>query len=525
MIHSCNKQGNIRQREIPEEKRMQWWEEGQFGMFLHWGVYSTFGGEWQGKDFGKEMGGASAEWIYLMADIPKSEYEYAARKFNPLSFDAKQYVGIAKKAGMRYMVLTAKHHDGFALFNSEASEWNIFDASDFKRDIIKEYTDECHRQGMRVGLYYSHEKDWYNRNKVRIDTTQITPEYMQIVKIQLEELLTKYGKIDLMWFDMGINQHREMNQMCYDLVRRLQPECIINSRIGNGLGDYEVLNDRQIIEHGREGYVESIMTMRLNWGYDKNDINWKSSKEVISMLSKCICRGSNFLLNVGPDGDGSFTLEETERLIEIGNWMEINGEAVYDNSGSPFTGEYPWGSVSVKRNQMYLHLYGEFGDKIKANGIKTGLKNIRMLGNGIELKYIQDRQKAELEIELPPDIHDILVPVLVLEFNGKLRVKTQAGPSWIPPTDKYFEREQIEGKIAGTAKNNLKILSGNKELNFRLHDEIEFRKNTNGNIFIVKPYNLKMGESCNLVYTPEKDNRIEIISMEDNPHHVSDGID
>lgn len=408
--------------------RMQWWKDSRFGMFIHWGVYSTFGGEWKGVDYGKEMGGASAEWIYLRAGIQKEEYEKAAHDFNPVNYDPAEWVKMAKDAGMKYIVLTSKHHDGFALFDTKASGWNIMKASVYGKDIIKSYIEECHKQGMRVGLYYSHEKDWYHHEKVQKDTSAITEEYRTIVKTHLEELLTNYGQIDLMWFDMGISQHKELNQLCYNVVRRLQPNCIISSRIGNNLGDYRNLRDRELAPPGTEGYVESIMTLRLNWGYDKNDSYWKSSEEVISMLSKCACRNSNFLLNIGPQPDGRFTQEEMIRLRNIGDWMELNSVAIYKTSGSPFKGEYEWGSLTSKDDKAFLHLFDWQGGTIQANGILNEVKKVYLLHNGRELNFKQNSDNAELCLFVPDDISSEVLYVVVLELDSDLKVDVKRGP-------------------------------------------------------------------------------------------------
>ncbi len=344
-------------------------------MFIHWGVYSVYGGEYGGIDYGKETGGPSAEWIYLTADIPQKNYQQTAAEFNPVYYNPSEWVKAARNAGMKYMVLTAKHHDGFAMFETRSTDWNILVSSKYKKDVVKAFVDECHKQGMKVGLYYSHEKDWVNHKKVRNDTSAISVSYSKIVQVQLKEILTNYGTIDLIWFDMGIEQHRELNKMCYDMVREYQPGCIISSRIGNGLGDYLNLGDRELAPPGMNGYTESIMTLRHNWGYDKNDDNWKSAKDVITMLSKCVCRNSNFLLNIGPRPDGRFTPEENIRLKIIGDWKQKNGDAVYGTKGSPFKGEYEWGSFSVKGNKIFLHLFSWAGGQIKINGIHSSVEN------------------------------------------------------------------------------------------------------------------------------------------------------
>jgi len=349
---NCFSQANTEAAEWKESEteyhaRMKAWNDARFGLFMHWGVYSTYGGEYEGTDYGKEASGrASAEWIYQTAKIPAEEYRRAARTFNPVLYDPAEWVKMAKDAGMKYMVLTAKHHDGFGLFDSRASDWNIVHSSDYKKDLIKAYVDACHKQGMMVGFYYSHNKDWFHNTPRREVSRPQSMDYKEFVMIQLKELLTQYGKIDIIWFDTPNRQNIEFNQACAAMVRKYQPQCIINGRIGNELGDYVSGGDRAVVEPGKPGYKESIMTMRLNWGYDRNDDFWKSSDELILLLSQSACRGSNFMLNIGPTPLGTFPPEDRARLKALGEWMRINGEAIYGTEGSPFTKEFSWGSFT-----------------------------------------------------------------------------------------------------------------------------------------------------------------------------------
>ena len=190
-----------------DDSHMDWWRDARFGMFIHWGLYSVQGGEWKGKDYGKEQGGASAEWLMNSAQIPKEEYRNTlAPKFNPTKFDAAEWVSTAKQAGMKYMVITSKHHDGFCLFETKATDYNIMEASPFKRDIIKELSEECSKQGIKFGVYYSQFKDWYHRSRGRNNPgTMSTEEYLDLVEKNLDELLSNYGEMAVLWFDTGGN--------------------------------------------------------------------------------------------------------------------------------------------------------------------------------------------------------------------------------------------------------------------------------------------------------------------------------
>ena len=364
--------------------RMKWWNEARLGMFLHWGVYSTFQGQYNGIDYGKEMGNASAEWIYLRSNMPQADYRDAAREFNPVNYNPAQWVSMAKQAGMKYMVLTSKHHDGFALFDTKASKWNAVEASGIKTDLIKQYVDACHEQGMKVGFYYSHEKDWFHHERSTKNTGPIPAEYVELVKTQIKELFTQYGTIDLIWFDTPVQEHEQFNRMYVELVRKYQPNCIINGRIGNDLGDYKNIGDRAIVNPGGAGYMESIMTMRLNWGYDRNDDYWKTSNELIKMVSKSACRGSNFLLNIGPTPLGTFPPEDKVRLKNLGDWIKANGQAIYKTKGSPFAFEHIWGSITTNQDTktVYLHLWNPTGSTITVHGLLSKVETASFLDSG-----------------------------------------------------------------------------------------------------------------------------------------------
>ncbi|MFV0606897.1 MAG: alpha-L-fucosidase [Niabella sp.] len=504
----------IAQPQPTSEKRMQWWQDARLGMFVHWGTSSVLGGEWNGKDYGKEMGDASAEWIYLTADIPQKEYETMAKSFDPVNYRPEEWVKLAKDAGMKYMVLTAKHHDGFALFNTKYSPWNYAQVSNTGRDLLKEYIDACHRQHMKVGLYFSHEKDWYHSKKVRNNPGEISETYVQLVKNQLTELLINYGKIDLIWFDMGIAAHRSLNEMCYKLVRNYQPDCIISGRIGSGLGDYKNLGDRELAPPGIEGYVETIMTMRLNWGYDKNDMNWKSTKDVVTMISKAACRNSNFLLNVGPQPNGNFTPEEKVRLKNIGLWMQKNGEAIYKTKGSPFKGEFEWGSLTYNDKNIYLHLNQLLTPKIICKGIVSTVKKISLLSTGEVIPFIQNKKTQTTEITLPERILQMEVPVLLVELNNKPVFNISKGPVKLPPAEKHLTSKSVTGVVEKVGNTFFTIKTNdNKLLQFEQNETIEYRMNTKGDIRTVAGFDLKAGQSCTIVYEPQQIPVVKIIEL------------
>ncbi|WP_372797663.1 alpha-L-fucosidase, partial [Pontiella sp.] len=336
-----------------DDTHLEWWREARYGMFIHWGLYSVAGGEWKGRDYGKEQGGASAEWLMNSAKIPGSEYrETLAPKFNPTDFDAAKWVSVAKDAGMKYIVITSKHHDGFCLFDTDATDYNVMDASPFKRDIIKELSEECAKQDIKFGVYYSQFKDWYHRSRGRNNPGTLTnDEYLALVEKNLDELLSNYGEMAVLWFDVGGSNVIEADAQGAR-VRELQPNAVICSRLYSRkvpqdqqkYADFESLPDRMLPAERMTVDSETCMTMRHNWGYDRTDDAWKSPKDIIEFLALCGARGVNLLLNVGPTPEGNLLPEELERLEEVGAWMKVNGESIYGTSYSPVDFDFWWGA-------------------------------------------------------------------------------------------------------------------------------------------------------------------------------------
>lgn len=519
--------------ESPEEfeQRMQWWSDGRLGLFLHWGVYSTFGGEYGGRDHGKEMGQTSAEWIYHKAKIPLPVYKNAAMGFEAAKYDPIDWIRQAKAAGMKYAVLTSKHHDGFALFDTKASDWNAVKSSGARRDLIREFVDACHQEGVKVGFYYSHEKDWVHHSRSTRSLEPVPEAYVELVKTQLHELFTNYGTIDLIWFDTPVAEHEELNRMCASIVRRLQPQCIINGRIGNNLGDYRNIGDRAIVDPGLGGYFESIMTMRLNWGFDRNDDYWKSSYELIRMVSQSVCRGSNFLLNIGPTPEGTFPPEDQVRLRDLGNWIQVFGEAVYATRGNPFLHEHRWGSITISeaRQAVYLHLWNWDGGDIDLHGLTSKVAGAGFIDTHETLEFDQDLSDARLRVSMPEANTQNTVRIVRLALETTPAFDRDRGPGHTTTPVHHVTHAMITGSVTAidgvdfsvtgrrivSDQAGAEIYSADVEtISFTLNEHTRYRINDDGDIRAVQGFDLEPGARYHVVYAPLPENPVvEIITL------------
>lgn len=315
----------------------KWFAEAKFGMMIHWGLYSLLGGEWRGR----RMDNYIAEWAQQYFRIPLSEYKKLCRAFNPVLFDAEEWVLTAKSAGMKYIVLVSKHHDGFAMFKSEVSDYNVVDATPFGRDVVAELAEACRKHGLKLGLYYSQDLDWehphgggYTMGKVWCDNAAYLTNnwdypddkhkdysicFEQKIKPQVKEILTNYGDLCLIWFDVPVTLSPKQSDELYRMVKFYQPDCLVNSRIGNGRGDYESAGDNFIPDEHKAGMLyESPCTMNGSWGYKYYDCNWKTADEILRIKNKLNKMGCNYLLNVGPDHLGRIPAPCVDILRKVG---------------------------------------------------------------------------------------------------------------------------------------------------------------------------------------------------------------
>jgi alpha-L-fucosidase len=415
-----------------------WFKDGKFGLFIHWGPYSILGGEWKGKRIEQ---GDIAEWIMFRFRIPVQEYRRIAAAFNPTQFDAREWVALAKKAGMKYIIVTSKHHDGFAMFDSEASGYNIVDFTPFGRDPLKELSAACAEAGLRFGVYYSHREDWdhpyaygntwdYETSQTSLDTMdhpELFRKYLEAKAIpQVKELLTRYGPLGIVWFDRGMYTP-EQGKEFVDLVHSLQPECLVNGRVGHYdqelLGDYQSLTDNGMPLGGIEEYWETPQTINDTWGYSRFDHNWKPAGVLVRKLVSVVSKGGNYLLNVGPTDEGTIPPASVEALTRVGDWVRLNGESIYGASPSPFPYELPWGFCTMKGNRLYLHVFDWPEDGVLAlRGLRNRVGKAYLLAAPAAALRVNRYGKNRLSIALPEKPVDGIDSVVVLEISGRPEV-------------------------------------------------------------------------------------------------------
>ena len=318
------------------EATKKWFKEAQYGMMAHWGLYSLLGGEWKGQRMAQRFIG---EWIQQYYRIPNAEYARLASAFNPILFNADEWVQLARDAGMKYLVFTSKHHDGFAMYRSKVSKFNVVDATPFRRDVVEELAEACRKHGLKLGLYYSQDLDWhepdgggYTKGKTwswgsaywtnnwdfpDASKKNFTRYFEGKAKPQVQEILTQYGDLCLIWFDIGFTLTKEQSNELYEMVRRIQPGCLINSRIGCGKCDYTSAGDNQIPNDDKGDMLfETPATLNDTWGYKAFDSNWKSAARIREIREHLKARGANYLLNVGPDGLGRIPAPSVDILRE-----------------------------------------------------------------------------------------------------------------------------------------------------------------------------------------------------------------
>jgi alpha-L-fucosidase len=417
---------------IPEtqqqrDARMKWWREARFGMFIHWGLYSVAAGEWNGKPVG-----GMGEWIMNDASIRLADYDKLRTQFNPVKFDAKKWARIAKNAGMKYVVLTTKHIDGFNMFGTKLTDYNVTNTP-FKRDVMKELSSAVQHEGLKMCTYYSISDFAYPdycplgpgstwRNITQEKKNPDFNKYLDFMFGQLRELLTNYGPIGVMWFDACYDQGPSdiRGEELVKMMRSIQPNLIINNRFGLPL-DFDT-PEQYIPPTGIPGRDwETCMTINDTWGFKKSDTNWKSTETLLRNVIDIVSKGGNYLLNVGPTGEGEFPEAIVTRLEEIGRWMKVNGEAIYGTTASPFR-VLNWGRCTQKPGKLFLHVFDwPSTGELVVPGLRSAVKRAYLLSDRRRALMVEQRGE-NVVIDLPTAAPDKIASVIVLELKGPLDV-------------------------------------------------------------------------------------------------------
>ena len=395
---------------------MEEFDRRKFGMFIHWGLYAVAAGEWQG-----EYVPGIGEWIQFRKRIPNSEYERLADQFNPTLFDADEWAQLAKDAGMKYMVITSKHHDGFAMYDSDVSDYDIVERTPWKRDPMASLSQAARDRDIQFGFYYSQDQDWHERH-ARGNTWDFPAErdpqlYLQAKSIpQVKEIVSNYGDLGLIWFDTPGSLSKEQAASLRNIVKEKQPQALLNSRIGHGLGDYFQTGDNAIPlqPSTTDGKFEVAATINDTWGYKKDDENWKSTRDLISKLFDIVSKGGNYLLNVGPKPDGTIPEGSVARLREIGDWLKVYGDAIYGTDPCPFFYHGVEWRCTVKDNKLHLFFVHWPDDPLVIEGLVSDVDSVVNMRTTEAIAFNQSGERLELELpEAPPNPYEIVLEVSV----------------------------------------------------------------------------------------------------------------
>ncbi len=401
---------------------MGWWREARFGMFIHWGVYSVPAGTYKGKKI-PWIG----EWIMRRAEIPVAEYREYAKEFNPVKYDADAWVRLAKEAGMKYIVITSKHHDGFALYDSKVTDWDVVDATPYGKDLLRPLEQACKKHGMRLGFYYSQDQDWTHPGGSKHGYKEGQPgwdkahdgdfdEYLEkIAAAQAKEILSGYD-IDVLWWDTPRWMTKERAEKFLPLLD-LRPGIVWNNRLCRGIKGCFSTPEQRIPDTGLDYDWETCMTMNGTWGYKSFDHDWKSSDTLIRNLVDIASKGGNFLLNVGPTAEGLIPEPSVKRLKEIGRWMKVNGESIYGTTASPFA-RPKWGRYTKKPGVLYAHVFQwpRIGT-LEIPLTDANIKSVRLLTTDgpVDLKY--DKDDKGIKVHVPEKCPDPIPSVVVIEHD------------------------------------------------------------------------------------------------------------
>ena len=425
---------------VQRDARMEWWQNARFGMFIHWGVYAVPAGTYDGKRI-PDIG----EWIMCQGKIPMVEYQKFAKDFNPTNYNADTWVRLAKKAGMKYIVITAKHHDGFAMFKTQASPWNIVQASPYGQDVLKPLAAACRKYGIKLGFYYSQAQDWNNggsESRGAWDPAQKhdMDDYIDKVAVpQVKELLSNYGEFPtVLWWDTPSDMNEERAAK-FEALFKLKPGIISNNRLGGGFpGDTETPEQHIPATGFKDRNWETCMTINDTWGYKSYDRNFKSTETLLRNLIDIASKGGNYLLNVGPDSSGVIPAPEAERLREIGVWMKVNGEAIYGTTASPFE-RLPWGRCTKKisadgtETTLYLHVFNwPTNGRLAVPGLKNEIVKAYLLKPnwlGFHKQLMVASYASGVAISVPDTAPGEISSTVVLKIRGKPETEARSAVS------------------------------------------------------------------------------------------------
>lgn len=428
------------QSQSETNERAKWFVEARYGMFIHWGVYSGAEGIWKGEKIRHDND--YSEWIFYRNQIEKGEYLELLERFDWNEIDTEEWVILAKKSGMKYITLTAKHHDGFALWDSKVSEYDLGDNTNPKRDIVKELAVACKKHGIKFGLYYSHWIDWehkygwdHRKEIYGITNAEYDQYWQEKVIPQIRELLTNYGEISMLWFDMWINHSKavvskEQLLQLKSIIREIQPNCLVNSRLGLSIEedsdiDYKTLGDNRF---GTEKYDfpwQSPGTVAHSWGYHALDNQFKSTTTLLKSLINNVSLNGNFMLNIGPSAKGDVQHEVSQRLLEMGKWLNVNGESIYGAGAFDLReDQHDWGRITCKKTdngfKLYLHVFNwPLNRTLNLTGISEAPNTVYLLADKQKSNLNYTQNNSFTEIELPALRPDPYVSVIVLEYNEK----------------------------------------------------------------------------------------------------------
>ena len=427
-------------------ERAKWFTDARFGMFIHWGVYSGAEGYWKGEKLRNDND--YAEWILYRNSIDRDEYVTLLDRFLWDEIDPEEWVILAKKSGMKYITITAKHHDGFALWDSKVSDYDLGNYTNPKRDIIAEMAEACKKHGIKLCLYYSHWVDWehplgwdHTREIYKISESDYDRYWQQKVIPQITELLTNYGEISMLWFDMWIHHSesivtKEQLMQLKSLIRELQPNCLVNSRLGLSIEedpdiDYKTLGDNQLGDKEEDFPWQSPATVAHSWGFHSSDSEWKSTTTLLKSLIGNVSLNGSFMLNIGPRANGEVPYEISQRMLEMGKWLQVNGESIYGAEAFELNKDlHDWGKITCKQDgnifKLFLHVYNwPLNKHLNLTGITANPEKIYVLADKQKSPLSYSHSGAFTQINLPNDQPDPYVSVVVVEYQSKPEIKDE----------------------------------------------------------------------------------------------------